>query len=87
MVNGENNISTAAHVGRKWRLKWVPGVCGVAESPSSGGYKHDGLGLQVRGWVTGQQSVTVKKKLGVRGPNCDIGATRLIRIELGNGKD
>ena len=43
----------------------VPG--GIAGPPSPGGYKYGGLALQVGGWVTGLQPITITK-LTVRKP-------------------
>jgi len=34
---------------------------GIAGPPCPGGYKYSGLNLQVGGWVTSRQSVTLEK--------------------------
>jgi len=61
LVTGEENSPTAAHQSRKSRQIWVSRAWGTAGLPCRGGYKYDGLDLQVG---VGRQagSVTVKKK-------------------------
>jgi hypothetical protein len=61
----------------------VPGD--IAGPPYPGGYKYGGLDLQVGGWATGRQPVTVNK-LTVSKLNCGLITVRLTGIDLDNGK-
>jgi hypothetical protein len=56
---------------------------GLAGPPCPRGYKYSGLALQVGYWVTGQQSVTVKKSV-LGNLNCGLKTVRLSRFNLGN---
>jgi hypothetical protein len=61
----------------------VPG--GIAGPPCTGGYKYSGLVLQVVGWATGRQPVTVKK-LNVKKLNFGLRNVSLTEIDLGSEK-
>jgi hypothetical protein len=61
VVTGEKNSPTAAHAGRKRRLRWLSVPGGVAGPSCPGGYKYGGLALQLGSWATGRQPVTAKQ--------------------------
>jgi len=54
----------------------------VAGPPCRGVYKYGGLALQVGGWATGRQPVTINKG----NLNCSLRTVGLSGIELGSGK-
>jgi hypothetical protein len=81
------NSPTAVHVGRKRRVKWVPVAVGggIAGPPYPGVYKYGGLALQIGGWATIRQPVTVRNLTG-RKPNCGLGVVRQSKKDVDSGK-
>jgi len=64
---------------------WCPVPGGIAGPPCPRAYKYGVLALQVGGWATGQQLVTVKNQL-FGNPNCGLRTVRLSGIDLGSGR-
>ena len=82
---GEKNSTTAAHAGRKRRPEGLLGARGIAGPYYPGGYKYCELDLQIGGWATDRQPVTVHK-LTVRIPKLWLTTVKLSAINLGSGK-
>jgi len=60
MVTGVKNSSTAAHAGRKSRLKWIPGAWGYSWAILPRGLKIRWTGPP--GWGLGDRSTTYRRK-------------------------
>jgi hypothetical protein len=57
----EENSSTATHATCKRQPKWEPHAWGYGWPTLPWGYKYGRLALEVGGWATGRQPVTIKK--------------------------